>query len=71
MLNSRNIHFAILGIILGAASGYIFAFYQVQSSMPRALPAQQGSNTPQGHPGVNNDQLLAMFKEALDRKSVV
>ena len=37
MFSSRNIHFAILGIILGATTGYIFAFYQVQSSMPRAL----------------------------------
>jgi tetratricopeptide (TPR) repeat protein len=68
MLTSRNIHFAILGIILGAASGYIFAFYQVQSSTPRALPSQaQGSNSslPQGHPDVSNEQLLTMFKEAL------
>jgi tetratricopeptide (TPR) repeat protein len=63
MFTSRNIHYAILGIILGATSGYIFAFYQVQSSMPRALPSSQ--NMPQGHPDVNNDQLLAMFKEAL------
>src|SRR5256714_7185519 len=61
MLSSRNIHFAILGIILGATSGYIFAFYQVQSSMPRAVPSAQA----QGHPDVNNGQLLAMFKEAL------
>jgi len=37
----------------------------VQTSMPRALPASQSSNTPAGHPNVNNDQLLAMFKEAL------
>src|SRR5262249_12557153 len=59
MFSSRNIHFAILGIILGATTGYIFAFYQVQRSMPTSLPA------PQGHPNVNNDQLLAMFKEAL------
>jgi Flp pilus assembly protein TadD len=64
MFTSRNIHFAILGIILGAASGYIFAFYQVQSSMPRTVPSQ-GSNLPQGHPDVSNEQLLAMFKEAL------
>jgi len=63
MFTSRNIHYAILGIILGATSGYIFAFYQVQSSMPRAVPSSQA--TPQGHPDVNNDQLLAMFKEAL------
>src|SRR5262245_52241504 len=67
MLSSRNIHFAILGIIVGAASGYIFAFYQVQTSMPRSTPVSQqsGSGVPQGHPNVSNDQLLAMFKEAL------
>jgi Flp pilus assembly protein TadD len=65
MFSSRNIHFALLGIILGASSGYIFAFYQVQSSMPRALAPSQSSNTPQGHPNVSNDQLLTMFKEAL------
>jgi tetratricopeptide (TPR) repeat protein len=64
MFSSRNIHFAILGIILGATTGYIFAFYQVQSSMPRQAPAQ-GSNLPQGHPEVSNEQLLVMFKEAL------
>jgi Flp pilus assembly protein TadD len=63
MFSSRNIHFAILGIILGATSGYIFAFYQVQSSMPRTVPSAQA----QGHPDVNNEQLLAMFKEALAR----
>src|SRR5215470_9879378 len=66
MFSSRNIHFVILGIILGASTGYIFAFYQVQSSMPRALPAQQqGSGAPQGHPDVSDEQLLGMVKEAL------
>jgi Flp pilus assembly protein TadD len=66
MFSSRNIHFAILGIILGATSGYIFAFYQVESSTPRTLPAAaQSSKVPQGHPDVSNEQLLAMFKEAL------
>ena len=68
MFSSRNIHFAILGIILGATSGYIFAFYQVQSSTPRSRPAAQGSNLPQGHPNVSNDQLQAMFQEALQKK---
>ena len=67
MFTSRNIHFAILGIILGATSGYIFAFYQVQSSAPRTAPSAQGSNVPQGHPNVSNDQLQAMFKEALQK----
>lgn len=61
MFSSRNIHFAILGIILGASTGYIFAFYQVQSSMPRTAPPSQDAS----HPDVTNDQLLGMFKEAL------
>src|SRR6478735_3903117 len=66
MFTSRNIHFAILGIILGATTGYIFAFYQVQSSTPRTLPAPaKQSSTPQGHPDVSNEQLVTMFKEAL------
>jgi tetratricopeptide (TPR) repeat protein len=65
-MSSRNIHFAILGIILGAASGYVFAFYQVQSSMDRTPPAlTANSNKPPGHPEVSNDELLAMFKQAL------
>ena len=64
MFTSRNIHFAILGIIIGAASGYVLAFYQVQASTPRTASS---SNVPQGHPNVNNDQLLAMFKEALQK----
>jgi Flp pilus assembly protein TadD len=69
MFSSRNIHFAILGIILGASTGYIFAFYQVESSTPRTVPTarSQGGNMPQGHPDVSNDQLVTMFKEALDK----
>jgi Tfp pilus assembly protein PilF len=71
MLSSRNIHFALLGIILGSASGYIFAFYQVQSSQPQQGQAVQGpqgaSSLPQGHPNVSNEQLTQMFKEALQK----
>jgi Flp pilus assembly protein TadD len=66
MFSSRNIHFAILGVILGAASGYILAFYQVQASMPPAARSSN-SNLPNGHPNVSNDQLLAMFKQALEK----
>jgi tetratricopeptide (TPR) repeat protein len=62
MFTSRNIHFAVLGIILGATSGYIFAFYQVQTSMPRTAAS---GNAPQGHPNVTNEQLLKMFQDAL------
>jgi Tfp pilus assembly protein PilF len=64
MLSSRNIHFAILGIILGASTGYIFAFYQVQRSMPRELPRPQASGQP-NHPGVDDTQVQQMVQEAL------
>src|SRR5262245_43245506 len=65
MFSSRNIHFAILGIILGASTGYVFAFYQVQGSIPRELPSSQRSNLPQGHPNMNDEQLSTMVQEAL------
>ena len=69
MLSSRNIHFAILGIILGATSGYVFAFYQIDKKIPASAPAAVGSGTaagtPNGHPEVSNDQVLAMFKSEL------
>jgi len=74
MFSSRNIHFVILGIILGATSGYIFAFYQVQAAMPPPVPpsssnssSNPNSNVPNGHPNVSNDQILAMFKAALEK----
>src|SRR4051812_16060309 len=69
MLTFRNIHFAILGIILGAASGYVLAFYRVQTTMPP--PVLAASNTSSGlpgdHPDVSNDQMLALFKTALEK----
>ncbi len=67
MFSSRNIHFAILGIILGAASGYILAFYQVQAAMGSASGVTKNSNLPNGHPQVNNEQLAAMFNAALEK----
>ena len=72
MFSSRNIHFTILGVILGAASGYVFAFYQVQRKMPapQVAAANSGGPTaglPQNHPNVSNDQMLGLFKAALDK----
>ena len=68
MLSSRNIHFGVLGIILGAVTGYILAFYQVQASISRATPASSSNpSVPNGHPDVTNDQLVAMFQEALKK----
>ena len=66
MLSSRNIHFAILGIILGATSGYIFAFYQIDQRMPdktKSLPGAADS----GHPNVSDEQVLAMFKSQIEK----
>jgi len=65
MFSSRNIHFAILGIILGAATGYIFAFVQVHRATPREVPKAANSGVPAGHPDVKSDEILTMFKEAL------
>lgn len=69
MFSSRNIHFAILGIILGATSGYIFAFYQVEKAMPAREPQQlQGAaGAPDNHPEVDNEQMLALFNRALEQ----
>ena len=68
MFSSRNIHFAILGIILGGTFGYILAFYQAQSAVQRApVSAAAASGVPQNHPKVSNEQMLALFKEALEK----
>ena len=65
MFTSRNIHFAILGIILGGTFGYILAFYQVQSAMPPPALGSSSAGGSEDHPKVTNEQLLAMFQEAL------
>jgi tetratricopeptide (TPR) repeat protein len=66
MFNVRNLHFIVLGIILGASSGYVFAFYQVESAMPP--PRLDQSSLPSGHPDIpDKDQMFALFNEALAR----
>ena len=67
MFSSRNIHFAILGFILGASSGYIFAFYEAESSMARQTAPSANSGAPQGHPNVGTEEILEMFRVALER----
>src|SRR4051812_20272502 len=66
MFSSRNIHFTILGIILGASSGYILAFYQIDKKIPEKTKTLQGSGQ-QSHPDVSNEQVMAMFKQQLER----
>ena len=68
MFSSRNLHFAVLGIILGASSGYVFAFYRAQSSQtpPPLTETEAQSNMPADHPDVNNEQMLAAMKKAVE-----
>jgi tetratricopeptide (TPR) repeat protein len=67
MFSSRNIHFAILGLILGASTGYIVAFYQAEAAfVPKTTQISQ-TGAPPNHPNVTPEQLLDMFKVALER----
>jgi tetratricopeptide (TPR) repeat protein len=67
MFSSRNIHFAILGLILGAVTGYIFAFYQAQTSLASQAPSAANAGGPQNHPEVSTEEILSMFKLAMER----
>ena len=70
MFSSRNIHFVILGIIIGGTFGYILAFYQVQASMPApatASASSSNSSVPNGHPNVSAEQVADMVKAALEK----
>lgn len=68
MFSSRNIHFAVLGIILGASSGYVYAFLNAQKSLPPPPlnSSQAQSEMPAGHPEVNNEQMLQAMKKAVE-----
>ena len=70
MFSSRNIHFAILGIILGASVAYIVAFYQVESTLPvQAATMASNNGLPADHPDVsNNEQMLDLLKKAIEEK---
>ena len=72
MFSSRNIHLALLGIILGASVAYVVAFYRVHASMerpaepPPLTPAEVQTDVPAGHPEVNNEQMLEAMKKAVE-----
>ena len=67
MFSSRNVHFAILGLILGASTGYIVAFYQAEAAFVPKTPQVSQNGTPANHPNVTPEQLLEMFKIALQK----
>jgi len=67
MFSSRSIHFALLGIILGASTGYVFAFYRASATLPPTLTeAQAEAEVPAGHPEVNSQQMLDAMKKAVE-----
>lgn len=71
MFSSRNLHFAILGIILGASVGYVYAFYRANKTQAAAEPpplseSQAQGQVPTGHPGVDNDRMLAAMQKAVE-----
>lgn len=68
MVSSRNIHFAILGIILGASTGYVAAFYKASAAQtpPSITETQAEGQVPAGHPEVNNESMLAAMKKAVE-----
>ena len=68
MFSARSIHFALLGIILGASSGYIVAFYRAQAALPppELTEIEAQSDVPAGHPDVANPQMLEAMKKAME-----
>ena len=69
MFSSRNIHLAILGIILGASAGYVAAFYKANAALtpPPLSPDQAETGMPAGHPNVNNEQMLEAMKQEVEK----
>lgn len=68
MFSSRNIHLAILGIILGASTAYVIAFYKAHTAAappPLTASVAQG-DVPAGHPQVNSEQMLEAMKKAVE-----
>ena len=63
MLTSRNIHFAILGIIIGASAGYIFAFYQAEAARPATTVPQSAEQLPPNHPSTDDAGVEELRKQ--------
>lgn len=66
MFSSRNIHLAVLGLILGATSGYIVAFYRVQQTLPPQVISSIPGVAQDSGSDAGEDR-LALFKEAVDK----
>lgn len=69
MFSAKTLHFALLGLILGAVTGYIFANYRAERPHRPAPPASSPSapGMPEGHPDVSDEQMITLFEEALKK----
>ena len=69
MFTSKNIHIAILGIILGSASAYVFGSYQAEAR--RQIAADEAAATIEeaatDRPEITDEEMLALFDEALQQ----
>jgi tetratricopeptide (TPR) repeat protein len=69
MLNSRTIHFIVLGVIMGSAVAYAYGSYQT-SQRRQAETAAVAASTGAGgeaaaHPDVTEQEMLDLFTQAL------
>ena len=67
MFSARNIHIALLGVILGSAMAYVFGTYQAESrrSAEAAELAASLAAAPVDHSDITDEEMLALFDQAL------
>ncbi len=67
MFSARNIHVALLGLILGSATAYVFGTYQSESrrSAEAAQLTESLAAAPADHSEVTDEEMLALFDQAL------
>lgn len=68
MLNSKTIHFILLGVIVGSTAAYIYGSYG--SHQRQLAAAGDGLNAsaaamPEGHPDFSEQEMLDLFDQAL------
>ena len=67
MFSARNIHLALLGLILGSATAYVFGTHQTESRR-RAEAAQLAESIAAAtvdHSDITDEEMLALFDQAL------
>jgi len=67
MFSARNIHLALLGLILGSATAYVFGTYQTESrrSAEAAQLAESIAAATVDHSDITDKEMRALFDQAL------